>query len=762
MNFRMSYCVCLLVLLGMSWNEPLQGQRVAVRRIGTTSVPSTTPTEIPRFISFNGLLKNASGKPLTAPVDVTFALYREQSGGEQVWRETQKVAPDATGKYSVLLGSTNPYGVPQSTFTGGEARWLGITVNGVEQPRVMLLSVPYAMKAGDAETLGGLPASAFMQSISTGSTGTSLGSQSTTTPQRPLTSTDGSSTGFVLGSGTQNYLPLWLGGATLGSSTAYQSGTNVGVGRTVLIGDGISPINVMAFGAKGDGVTDDTAAIASAIAAIPATGGQLYFPPGKYITSGGFNITVPTVIFGAGQASRDNTQFGSEIVSTSPTAPLFNVTAKVGLFRDLALVSTAAAPTSSTAILTNSTYSLARISIESVSVNGFYDDIHQSVGSSWYIVGSHIQNPVRYGIYIQNTVNNDDGDWILDDNYIEGGPLTNGNTAVAINIESSGGGKISNNKINATFNNGIRINVTISGQTLISNNDIENVTGPPINIVHGWPYITIVGNYLLSVPPNPCIYASFLNGFYIGSNLLETNQGVAIPYAVVIDTAQVGTIGPNTINFHFTAPTKITNGVYVNDQSSVTSSSGTVLSGPQTINFASTTNPGLTIDNTASTGDASITFQNTWNGTVYNSSIASNWYGNGMTFTLPRTLTGKGFFFNNADGKNLMFIDSVTGSVNIPAGASYTVAGQNVQPLAAVTTAIGGSQVNAGACTSSTVTVTGATTSMVAQASPVTFPGAGFQWNAYVSAANTVTVNVCATAASGTPTATAYNVRVVE
>jgi hypothetical protein len=31
----------------------------------------------------------------------------------------------------------------------------------------MLLSVPYALKAGDAQTLGGLPASAFMLSVPT-------------------------------------------------------------------------------------------------------------------------------------------------------------------------------------------------------------------------------------------------------------------------------------------------------------------------------------------------------------------------------------------------------------------------------------------------------------------------------------------------------------------------------------------------------------------------------------------------------------------
>ena len=46
--------------------------------------------------------------------------------------------------------------------------------------------------------------------------------------------------------------------------------------------------NVLNFGAKGDGVTDDTAAIQSAIdAAAAAGGGQVYVPPGTFIVSGG-------------------------------------------------------------------------------------------------------------------------------------------------------------------------------------------------------------------------------------------------------------------------------------------------------------------------------------------------------------------------------------------------------------------------------------------------------------------------------------------
>lgn len=80
--------------------------------------------------------------------------------------------------------------------------------------------------------------------------------------------------------------------------------------------------------------------------------------------------------------------------------------------------------------------------------------------------------------------------------------------------------------------------------------------------------------------------------------------------------------------------------------------------------------------------------------------------------------------------------------------------------LTAVTSAIGGGLLAAGGCTSGAVTVTGATVGMAAVANPTTYPGDGIQWQPYVSAANTVTVKVCAVIL-GTPGSTTYNVRVV-
>jgi hypothetical protein len=79
--------------------------------------------------------------------------------------------------------------------------------------------------------------------------------------------------------------------------------------------------------------------------------------------------------------------------------------------------------------------------------------------------------------------------------------------------------------------------------------------------------------------------------------------------------------------------------------------------------------------------------------------------------------------------------------------------------LKGATASIGGSALTAGQCSSGTVTITGVSTSMVPHAAPATYPGDGFIWETYVSAANTATVKVCAIVA-GTPTASVYNVRV--
>jgi len=96
-------------------------------------------------------------------VEAVFRIYSSAEDGEPIWSETQHILVDSDGKYSVLLGAAAEGGLPETVFVGGAGRWLGISIERApEQTRVPLLSVPYAMKAADAETLAGVPATEFV------------------------------------------------------------------------------------------------------------------------------------------------------------------------------------------------------------------------------------------------------------------------------------------------------------------------------------------------------------------------------------------------------------------------------------------------------------------------------------------------------------------------------------------------------------------------------------------------------------------------
>jgi hypothetical protein len=136
--------------------------------------PNVAPG-VPRLVKFSGVMKDATGSLLSNTVGITFAIYGEQTGGVPLWQETQNVQ-FSQGRYTVFLGQTASTGIPAELFASGQPRWLGVSAllpGEEEQPRVLLASVPYALKAVDADTLGGLPASAFLQTNG-GSAGNSM------------------------------------------------------------------------------------------------------------------------------------------------------------------------------------------------------------------------------------------------------------------------------------------------------------------------------------------------------------------------------------------------------------------------------------------------------------------------------------------------------------------------------------------------------------------------------------------------------------
>ncbi len=199
--------------------------------------PAASSSTVPRLVNFSGKASDAQGKAVTGVVGITFAIYQDQSEGAPLWLETQNAQIDAKGNYTVQLGATKPEGLPLDLFSSGEARWLGIRVNGgEEQPRVLLLSVPYALKAADAETIGGLPPSAFVLAAPP------LDSTAPNANATPQTSVPPPAGSAVTGTGSANYLPLWDSASDIISSVLYQTGS----GTTAKIGIGtITPASTL-------------------------------------------------------------------------------------------------------------------------------------------------------------------------------------------------------------------------------------------------------------------------------------------------------------------------------------------------------------------------------------------------------------------------------------------------------------------------------------------------------------------------------------
>src|SRR5690242_18238821 len=147
-------CVSLIVTLTIVFSVAVQAQ-TSGPGAGIAESASTQPAS-PRVLSFTDAVAGQPDGELT----VVFSIYSDRQSGSALWPEAQ-VVQVVQGKYTALLGSTSSTGVPSDLFSAEQARWLGVQINGTEK-RSLLVSVPYAMKAVDAERFGGLLPSQFV------------------------------------------------------------------------------------------------------------------------------------------------------------------------------------------------------------------------------------------------------------------------------------------------------------------------------------------------------------------------------------------------------------------------------------------------------------------------------------------------------------------------------------------------------------------------------------------------------------------------
>ena len=131
-------------------------------------------------------------------------------------------------------------------------------------------------------------------------------------------------------------------------------------------------------------------------------------------------------------------------------------------------------------------------------------------------------------------------------------------------------------------------------------------------------------------------------------------------------------------------------------------------------------------------------------------------YGLNVSSGRINMVAASGSIVDSIGGNDIFTRSGLAASLSVP----LTVAGGIIAP-AYTSVSIGGSSLTAGTCASTTVAITGLTTAHVVDATPATYPGDPFFWKAYASSAGTATVKVCA-AVTGTPTASAYNLRVIQ
>jgi len=250
------------------------------------------PPGVPRLIKFSGVLKNASGYLLDGAVGVSFAVYADSAGGEPLWEETQNVQ-FSQGRYTVFLGQSRNTGIPAEIFASGQTRWVGVRILAAgerEQARTRITSVPYALKAVDADTVGGLPASAFLRANPDGS------------GQLPSTPV------VALAPGTQDAqsqssLAVTTPGGTIGSVPEFSANSVIG-NSPIKVANGVVSMRNMENIRFADqfrcpsspgcgGKSDFGAQVNAAYASCPANGCHIRIPAGSYTVSTPISFTTP-------------------------------------------------------------------------------------------------------------------------------------------------------------------------------------------------------------------------------------------------------------------------------------------------------------------------------------------------------------------------------------------------------------------------------------------------------------------------------------
>ena len=139
-----------------------------VLALAALAVPAAR-ADVPIAMNFQGQLLDASGEPLAGPVTLWLSVWGSPASTsiEALRYEEEHASVELVeGRYDVLLGRGTPIRGELSAELFARPSWLEIRVGDETlEPRIELVSVPYALLAHEAEQLAGRPADAFQQRV---------------------------------------------------------------------------------------------------------------------------------------------------------------------------------------------------------------------------------------------------------------------------------------------------------------------------------------------------------------------------------------------------------------------------------------------------------------------------------------------------------------------------------------------------------------------------------------------------------------------
>ncbi len=270
------------------------------------SIALTAPlpclSAVPDNIQVQALLRNAGGEPVTAAVSVEVLVWDAEEGGNMLAQEAFFDLKPDNGVVSLTLGETGPKPLSAAALAGKDDAWVQVKIqDGALLPRRPVLSVPFAWRAGAADTAATASALSCSGCVAEAALGVAIATQTELDDVAQA-----AATALATHAGSDDHAATYVnvtgdtinGDLTVTGTLSAPGSTQLG---SAVFGPGHPYVDVTAFGAKGDSAADDTAAIQAALDAAPDSGTVLFpTPGGAYRISAPLKIDKPLTIRAAG------------------------------------------------------------------------------------------------------------------------------------------------------------------------------------------------------------------------------------------------------------------------------------------------------------------------------------------------------------------------------------------------------------------------------------------------------------------------------